>query len=48
MATQLPQSVEGFGQVPGVGPVKVEKYADVFLPIIRTYCQEHGLTDENR
>ena len=48
MATQLPQSVKGFGQVPGVGPVKVEKYADVFLPVIRAYCQKHGLMDENR
>ena len=42
MAAQLPQSVEAFGQVPGVGPVKVEKYADVFLPIICDYCQKHG------
>ena len=48
MAAQLPQSVEAFGQVPGVGPVKVEKYADVFLPIICAYCQKHGLMDENR
>ena len=27
---------------------KVKKYADVFLPVIRAYCQEHGLMDENR
>ena len=47
MATQLPQSVEAFGQIHGFGPVKIEKYVDVFLPIIRAYCQEHGLTDEN-
>ena len=48
MATQLPQTVEAFRQISGVGPVKVKKYADVFLPIIRAYCQEHGLMDENR
>ena len=42
MAAQLPQSVEAFGQVSGVGPVKLEKYADVFLPIICDYCQKHG------
>ena len=48
MAAQLPQSVEAFGQVTGVGPVKVEKYADVFLPIIHAYCQEHRLMDESQ
>lgn len=40
MVVQLPQSVEAFRQVPGVGPVKVKKYADVFLPIICAYCQK--------
>ncbi len=48
MAVQLPQSVETFMQLSGVGTVKVEKYADVFLPIICAYCQGHGLMDENR
>ena len=43
MAAQLPQSVEAFQQVSGVGPVKVEKYADVFLPIICDYCQKNGV-----
>ena len=27
----------------GVGPARVEKYADDFLPIIRAYCEEHGI-----
>ena len=48
MAAQLPQSVETFIQIHGVGTAKVKKYADVFLPIIRAYCQEHGLMEENR
>lgn len=48
MATRLPQSVEAFGQVYGIGPVKVEKYADVFLPIICDYCKKHEVMDENR
>ena len=38
MATQLPQSVEAFGQISGVGPAKIKKYAAVFLPIICNYC----------
>ena len=48
MATRFPQTVESFMQIHGVGTARVKKYADVFLSIIRAYCQEHGLTDENR
>ena len=47
MAAQLPQSVEALIQIHGVGTAKVKKYADAFLPIIRAYCQEHELMDEN-
>ena len=42
MATYFPTSEESFRQMPGVGPTKSEKYADVFLPIIREYFQKHG------
>ena len=42
MATQLPQSVKAFRQIQGVGSVRMQ-YADDFLPIIRDYCQEHGI-----
>ena len=48
MAAQLPQSVEAFGQVSGVGPVKLEKYADVFLTIICDYCQKHGVEADSQ
>ena len=47
MAAQLPQSVEAFIQIPGIGAAKVKKYADVFLPIICAYCEENGLMDGN-
>ncbi len=43
MANQLPQSVEEFRKIYGIGSVKTEKYADDFLPIIRAYCEEHGM-----
>ena len=42
MATYFPISEESFRVMPSVGPAKAEKYGDVFLPIIRDYCQEHG------
>ncbi len=46
MATYCPHSVGAFERMHGVGGVKIEKYAEVFLPIIRTYCQEHRLTEK--
>ncbi len=33
MATYFPHSTEAFETMRGVGPVKVERYADCFLPI---------------
>ena len=44
LATHFPHSTEAFRTIHGVGPLKVEKYANSFLPIIRDYCQKHGLT----
>ncbi len=41
MATKLPQTVEAFSQIRGIGEVRTERYADDFLPIIRAYCEEH-------
>ena len=43
MATYFPQTEEELQQIYGVGPAKVEKYADAFLPIIRDYCKEYGI-----
>ena len=44
MATYLPHSRESFRTIHGVGPARVARYADSLLPIIRDYCQKHGLT----
>ena len=43
MATSFPRTREAFTQIRGVSLAKTEKYADDFLPIIRDYCQEHGI-----
>ena len=43
MTIYFPQTKEAFMQIHGIGPAKVEKYADAFLPIIRAYCEEHGI-----
>ena len=43
MATYFPQTKEEFMKIHRVSPAKAEKYADDFLPIIRAYCEEHGI-----
>lgn len=43
MATYLPTTEDTFKLMYGVGPKKTEKYADDFLPIIRAYCEKHGI-----
>ena len=45
IAIHFPKSEEAFMQIHGIGPVKTEKYADIFLPIIRDYCEEHGISE---
>ena len=48
MATKCPQTTESFHKVSGIGPAKVKKYADIFLSIIRAYCQKGGDNQESR
>ncbi|MDE0401186.1 MAG: DNA helicase RecQ [Candidatus Poribacteria bacterium] len=43
MVAYFPRTREAFRQIRGIGPTKTEKYADDFLPIIRAYCEEHGI-----
>ena len=43
MATSFPRTREAFVQIHGISLTKTEKYADDFLPIIRAYCEEHGI-----
>ncbi len=45
MATYFPQSRPSFGTMNGVGEVKLANFADIFLPIIQTYCAENGLAE---
>ena len=43
MAEYLPQTEKDLLQIAGFGPAKVEKYGQIFLSIIRFYCEKHGL-----
>jgi len=45
MAIYYPQSPESFVQMQGVGAVKLERYGETFLSVIRTYCREMGIDE---
>lgn len=46
MAMYYPQSVKNLLDINGVGQVKLEKYSETFLAVIRSYCIKHGLAEK--
>lgn len=46
MADYLPLTENDLLKINGFGPVKVEKYGNRFLSIIRQYCEEHHLSTQ--
>jgi hypothetical protein len=48
MATYYPQSAETLSQMQGVGAVKLARYGDAFLRVIRAYCQERGIAEKKK
>ena len=45
MAAALPQSLDGFSRVPGVGDAKLWQYGPRFVETIRAHCKANGLRD---
>ena len=45
MAAYYPQSSESLLNIAGVGQAKLEKYGDIFLEVIKGYCEKHGLKE---
>jgi ATP-dependent DNA helicase RecQ len=45
MAGYYPQSSESLLEISGVGQVKLQKYGDTFLEVIRAYCEKHALKE---
>ena len=45
MAAAIPQSLENFARVPGVGAAKLEQYGGRFVRTIRQYAEANGLLD---
>lgn len=44
MASFLPMSRARFLEINGVGAVKLDKYGEIFISLIKDYCHQHGLT----
>ena len=45
MAAYYPQSRASLMNIAGVGQVKLNRYGDAFLEIIKPYCEKHGLKE---
>jgi ATP-dependent DNA helicase RecQ len=45
MATYCPQTQQRLLEMEGVGQVKLERYGDAFLAVLREYCAAHGLVE---
>ena len=45
MAAYYPQSVPSLLHISGVGQAKLQRYGEVFLEMIKPYCEKHGLKE---
>jgi ATP-dependent DNA helicase RecQ len=43
MAVYLPRSFESLSLIYGIGAARLEKYGDIFIRIIRNYCETHRI-----
>ncbi len=48
MSYYFPKSTESLLQIYGVGSVKENRYGSIFLKIIRSYCDEHGIKERRK
>ena len=48
MAYFLPQSMESFSRISGVGAAKLEEYGEMFVEHIREYAEENGLDEKEQ
>jgi ATP-dependent DNA helicase RecQ len=46
MAIFFPQSPENMRQLNGVGAVKLDRYGQIFLDIVTTYCQSRNISEK--
>ena len=47
MAAYYPQSRAGLLRMSGVGQTKLDRYGSAFLEVVRSYCEKHGLKEQD-
>ncbi len=47
MSAFFPQSTAGFSNIHGVGQVKLQKYGEIFMDIIREFCALNSITESS-
>ncbi len=47
MSAYYPQSAESLLNISGVGQVKARQYGELFLDIIKSFCEKHGLEERH-
>ena len=48
MCAYYPQSLESLLNISGVGQIKLNRFGDVFLEVIRGYCEKHNLKEKSK
>jgi ATP-dependent DNA helicase RecQ len=48
MAAYSPQSPERLLDISGVGQVKARQYGEIFLEVLRAYCQKHAIPEKTK
>ncbi|MGB1319821.1 MAG: HRDC domain-containing protein, partial [Vibrio gallaecicus] len=43
----LPKSTKELGKVKGMGKIRVKKYGEEILAVIKKYCESNGINDQN-
>jgi len=48
ISAYYPQSAESLLNMSGVGQSRLERFGSAFLPLIKTYCEEHGYQEKEK
>ncbi len=48
MASYFPQSLESMLSINGVGQVKLQQYGEIFVELVKSYCEAHDITEKRK
>src|SRR6185369_2427662 len=46
MAAYFPQSLASMRNINGVGQVKLQQYGEMFVELVKSYCEEHAIAEK--